>query len=563
MIYHLRRVAVVAALFGTLVLILTFVPQYLKPTEPDPDERERDQRWVNSSPNWLDRQTCRWLGLCGIMHIKWDAPALPGSGFPDDAGDLGVGFLQMLALGWSAERKFVEMSDLQAWETAPLRRDSRPMRRRTDESGDEPKILQEVPDYVLQHAPLVHLYSGENFWPSDIIEHVRHLVPYESGRLLNRSDPIDLANMGQLNAENCTVFMTSEVDVETRPSWLHNRVGVPVPYPDDDEDDDSGDDREDDAPIDAPDGEHNWGWRDPQKRPTDDGTSWWNVDKEHPPHRISDPRRLSDRMRRIYAKRSAGGAQRPIVGSFEGSKPDPSGYSKGPAVLVMVDKGAGIVDAFWFFFYSYNLGQTVLDIRFGNHVGDWEHCMIRFEHGIPRAMFLSEHAGGQAYAWQALEKRKQKGRLPARPVIYSAVGSHAMYATPGLHPYVLPFKMLKDVTDKGPLWDPSLNHYAFWYDYEVDREEEPLPPGQARTGLQPAASNPDLPTSWFHFEGYWGDDVYPLSDRRQWRVFGEYHYITGPLGPKFKNLDRSKVCQMEKCRILYSMEAGKKSTWYS
>lgn len=243
-------------------------------------------------------------------------------------------------------------------------------------------------------------------------------------------------------------------------------------------------------------------------------------------------------------------------------KPDPSGYSKAPAVLILVDKGAGILDAFWFFFYSYNLGQTVLNIRFGNHVGDWEHCMVRFQHGIPRAMFLSEHAGGKAYTWQALEKRAQKSGKPARPVIYSAVGSHAMYASPGMHPYVLPFKLLKDVTDKGPLWDPALNTYAYWYDYEVDRDETRQPPDRERTSLTPATANPDLPTSWFHFEGSWGDDVYPLSDRRQWRLFGEYHYITGPQGPKAKWLDRRKVCQTEKCTIFDSIEAGKKSAWY-
>jgi hypothetical protein len=231
-------------------------------------------------------------------------------------------------------------------------------------------------------------------------------------------------------------------------------------------------------------------------------------------------------------------------------------------VLVLVDKGSGIVDAFWFFFYSYNLGQTVLNIRFGNHVGDWEHCMIRFEHGTPRAMFLSEHAGGKAYAWKAMEKRTKKGSAAERPVIYSAVGSHAMYALPGLHPYVLPFKMLKDVTDKGPLWDPALNHYAFWYDYELDREEEDLPAEQERTSLTPASSNPDLPTSWFHFDGYWGDDVYPLSDQRQWRLFSEYHYTTGPSGPKFKNLGRRKVCQTDKCIIVETIEDGEKSAWY-
>ena len=124
--------------------------------------------------------------------------------------------------------------------------------------------------------------------------------------------------------------------------------------------------------------------------------------------------------------------------------------------------------------------------------------MIRFENGEPRGIFFSEHEGGQAYAWDAIEKRG------VRPVIYSAVGSHAMYPLPGEHPYVLPFRMLKDVTDKGPIWDPSLNNYAYHYDYTKENRwdtRDPWDDKVSRVGktesLVPAASNPDAPTSWF------------------------------------------------------------------
>lgn len=249
-------------------------------------------------------------------------------------------------------------------------------------------------------------------------------------------------------------------------------------------------------------------------------------------------------------------------------QPNEKGYSKAPAVLILVDKGDGIVDAFWFFFYSYNLGQTVLNIRFGNHVGDWEHCLIRFEHGEPRGVFFSEHEGGQAYTYEAVEK------MDGRPVIYSAVGSHAMYALPGNHPYILPFNLLKDVTDRGPLWDPAKNTYSYWYDYvqdlddgldlddDLDGEVDLLSAHRHAnsTSLLPTSENPDAPTSWFHFAGTWGDQVYPLSDRRQWRLFSQYHYVTGPLGPKFKRLGREELCITDGCRILETLEPGQ--TWY-
>lgn len=540
-VYSARRVTIATVFLAAIVFLLWLLPRVLNPTPPDAEERERDKHWVNTSPNWVDRQACRWLGLCGIQHIRWDAPARPDEDEPSTLQEL-----KSLALGMSTSWTFGEKEGVSDWEAAP----GKDLRREFQASGaGNARILEQVPDYVVDHAPLVHLYSEEHFWPSDILEHVRHVEPFVKGSLVNASMPLRLADLASLNNPNGTVFLTSEDDVEHRPEWLHSRNAIPVPFPNDGSD---GDDDQDDGSEDTP------------RRPNDDD-SWQDIGTR-PPNRIVPPRESSQRHNGLRRRQSVSNAQRPLTGSAsksqETNKTDPGGYSQAPAVLILVDKGAGIVDAFWFFFYSYNLGQTVLKIRFGNHVGDWEHCMVRFQHGIPRAMFLSEHAGGKAYLWKALEKQAQKDGKPARPVIYSAVGSHAMYASPGMHPYVLPFKMLKDITDKGPLWDPSLNKYAYWYDDAVDRDEQGNSTAQELSSLTPAASNPDLPTSWFHFEGSWGDDIYPLSDRRQWRLFGEYHYVTGPLGPKAKFLDRKKVCQTEKCTIVDSIEAGKKSAWY-
>ncbi|KAK3493568.1 hypothetical protein B0T13DRAFT_312838 [Neurospora crassa] len=568
MIYTLRRATIfVTALTIFSVLVLTFLPRYLNPTPPDAEERKRDRQWVNSSPYWFDRQVCRYLGLCGIQHIRWDAPTLPGWGRgPSSDLDMKEEIAKVLGVGdWDDDGAavFVNKPGTESWEHAPGHVD---LKRKRSESSDP---LQKVPQYVLDHAPLVHLYSGEHFWPSDMAEHVKHmgLLDDEDGSV-NRTDELDLGSLARLNAKNGTVFLTSMDDVESRPEWLHNRAGIPVEYEDDD-----GDDEHDGNPD----------KKIPGNNPTvpTDGNTWWDADKQHPPNRIVAPRYRKGGPSLRREKRFMQGddePQRPIGGTpsdGDKNKPDPSGYSNGPAVLILVDKGAGILDAFWFFFYSYNLGQTVLGIRFGNHVGDWEHCMVRFDNGIPKAMFLSEHAGGKAYAWPALEKKAQPNGKPPRPVIYSAVGSHAMYATPGLHPYVLPFKLLKDVTDRGPLWDPALNHYSYWYDYEAGLNEtespsspqspylgNPSDPPKEYTSLVPAADNPKAPTSWFHFEGAWGDDVYSLADYRQWRLFGEYHYIVGPLGPKFKYLERSKVCQTDKCTMLWSIEDGEKSSWY-
>lgn len=497
----------------TLVVVISFgawfVPRALDPTKPGPEKRARDRRWVNSSPYFLDRQACRWLGLCGLHHLRKDPATRGENDFDDEWGEL-----KRRALRWEPDE--------------PPRED------RKRNIHQRRRIIKDVPDYVLKHAPLVHLYSGEEFWPSDIREHVEHMTIYVDDEPLNATDgEWTLHNLHLLNQHAGKIVLRSNDDVEDRPTWLHSHHNIPKDFPDDP--DEGGDDRPS-----APPSEHAKGPNAPELK---EPTTWYDVDKKHPLHRISDPRK------RPQARSSS---DQPRLVS-RGHKPDENGYSSAPAVLVIVDKGSGIVDAFWFFFYSYNLGQTVLGVRFGNHVGDWEHCMMRFENGVPRGMFFSEHEGGQAYAFEAVEKRGD------RPVIYSAVGSHAMYALPGTHPYILPFSILKDVTDKGPLWDPALNNYAYHYDYtkEYGWGHESLREPQS---LVPAASNPQAPTSWFHFRGRWGDEVYSLADPRQWRFFGQYHYVTGPDGPKFKRLQRSKICQSKRCRISYELDP--KGTWY-
>jgi len=232
--------------------------------------------------------------------------------------------------------------------------------------------------------------------------------------------------------------------------------------------------------------------------------------------------------------------------------PDQAGRSSAPAFLIVVPKKDGIVDAFWFFFYSFNQGRKVFNIRFGNHVGDWEHTLIRFQHGKPIYAFLSEHDFGSAYSWQALERyipnpngnggmigtwsNDTASRIATRPVVYSALGTHAMYPTPGIHPYVLPYGILHDQTDRGPLWDPTLNLHSYTWDLETKK-------------VRASTLNPRSPTSWFNFAGHWGDKYYPLSDPRQYRFAGQYHYVNGPTGPRFKNLQRKHVCLTRKCRI--------------
>ena len=192
-------------------------------------------------------------------------------------------------------------------------------------------MATDIPDYVLDYAPLVHLYSGEQFWPSDIAEHLTHVTPNLNYTPIQaKSANLNLTNLDNLNeySRGRYVYLKSDDDVEERPDWLASKKNIP-------------------------------------------NASAHEIISTH-------------------------GAE--WIGN---SQP---GRSDAPAVLIVINKGNGIVDAFWFYFYSYNLGNVVFNVRFGNHVGDWEHSLVRFQDGKPKVVFFSEHNFGSAYSYNAVEK---------------------------------------------------------------------------------------------------------------------------------------------------------------
>ncbi|CAO1597502.1 Vacuolar protein sorting-associated protein 62 [Xanthoria calcicola] len=328
------------------------------------------------------------------------------------------------------------------------------------ESADKRDRDNRIPGYVLEYAPVVYLHSSEKFWPCDIAEHLEHVTPE-----LNYTPMVSAStNYNLTNLDELNEFSNG------RFVYLTSDDNV-------------------------------------EARP-----DWLGGEKNIP----EDPEELYERTA------SQGRPQRPL-GTNDASQIH-GGRSDAPAVLVVIDKGHGVLDAFWFFFYSYNLGNLVFNIRFGNHVGDWEHTLVRFIDGKPEYVFVSEHFFGEAYTYSAIEK------VGKRPVVYSAIGTHAMYATPGTHPYVLPLGLLHDETDRGPLWDPALNSLTYRYNHTSDV-------------LVASNLTPQAPTEWFFFNGHWGDKLYPIDDSRQYEFVGQYHYVTGPLGPRFKHLGRTKVCQ--------------------
>lgn len=223
-----------------------------------------------------------------------------------------------------------------------------------------------------------------------------------------------------------------------------------------------------------------------------------------------------------------------------GVKPNAEGKTENAvsSAIITVDKGNNTLDAFYFYFYAFNFGGVYFGLNVGNHVGDWEHNMIRFVDEKPTQIYYSQHSGGQAFEYSATEKYKSIGRA----VVYSANGTHANYAISGDHDHTIPGVNLpegpiEDHTDAGPVWDPTLS--AYYYSY--------TPSSKTFTAYG------NEPVNWLYFNGQWGDDRLAESDPRQHCLFGIdalCQYTSGPNGPRFKSLDRANVCpDGKKCDV--------------
>lgn len=227
-----------------------------------------------------------------------------------------------------------------------------------------------------------------------------------------------------------------------------------------------------------------------------------------------------------------------------GQTPDESGtlHNATACVVILVDSegDSSELTAFYFYFYSYNRGATITrvleplrsmiegDIEpgmfFGDHVGDWEHNMIRFRNGKPTGIYFSQHSDGAAYQWNdaALTREDE------RPIVFSAYGSHANYVSAGAHVHDA---AIQDYCDPGQRWDPVSSAYFYRFDPVISKLARIFPSGA------PQGSNF---TSAIYFSGLWGDVQYPDDDSRQRTVprFGLKRFVSGPSGPLSKQLVR-------------------------
>lgn len=365
-----RKAKATVAALSTLIVYVSInsLVRVVKPTafiwyEEDKDE----QNWIATSRSWFDRKGCRWLGVCGAAHFQMAD------------GHFG----QRNPAAWH-ESNDTDPEPWRSWWFSGT--DNQP-----EWDADE-RARRKIPDYVFDYAPLVHLYSEEQFWPGDIAEHLYHTTPMLNYTPIQAQwDHPSLDDLNELNQweGGRHVFLTSNDDVQTRPPWLEGEGNIPQA---------DGEQLEEawadwDGRVD---GEIAGGTE-------DDDAEWFDLrdhkDEDQLGRESAQAHRLlRQELRRRYAGKKI---RKPLQ---DGPGEGVGGRSDAPSILLVMDKGSGVVDAFWFFFYSFNLGNTVVNVRFGNHVGDWEHCLVRFHHGQPKALFFSAHAAGEAYRYEAVEK---------------------------------------------------------------------------------------------------------------------------------------------------------------
>ena len=344
-------------------------------------EAQEDPRWIATSHSLADRTACRWAGICGATHWR-----------------------SRMHLGPKTERLTQNvLHEAHIYHNEWHDRKARP----SNWSHDE-RVLRDIPQYVFDYAPLVHLYSGEEFWPCDIVDHLQHVTPKLNYTSIQEHSP-NLTDLDVLNEWNAGrfVYLTSNDDPEQVPEWLSGKENVPEKS-----------DLKDKVHNDPTDTLH---WENTIVGEIIDSSAkregWYEAGEGSTRGKVkreADPLGDADDNSNEPAVKDA--AHEASTGRNGGSPPtgqDMGGRSNAPAVLIVVEKGNGVVDAFWFYFYSFNLGNKVFNIRFGNHVGDWEHSMVRFQNGKPKAVFLSEHNFGAAHSYDAIEKYGKRVSKPS------------------------------------------------------------------------------------------------------------------------------------------------------
>ncbi len=180
---------------------------------------------------------------------------------------------------------------------------------------------------------------------------------------------------------------------------------------------------------------------------------------------------------------------------------DPSGWVCYTHVRpAPAEHNQGMYDIQYIFFYPYNGDMAWGEIE-SAHEADYEHITVRVEGDLKtiRRIYYSAHDGeGRWYAKETSPGAKDGYSLTAegRPIVYSALDSHASYPWTGEWNRI---GKPDDFTgDKGPVWDCRTN--------VINLGEKLFP----LHGM-----------NWLQYSGRWGE-------------MGELSWTTGPYGPAYQ-----------------------------
>lgn len=189
------------------------------------------------------------------------------------------------------------------------------------------------------------------------------------------------------------------------------------------------------------------------------------------------------------------------------------------STLIIVQREEEVLDAYWFYFYSFQQGLKVLGRgEIGHNLGDWQYTRVRFVNEIPVNLLMSQNENESIKRYSKFHKENN------RAIVYAAKGTHAMYLRPGQHSHDLKIGTLSDYSDdEGLLWDPTSNFVA--YEYDPDTEQVATLTGGSIEGREEEWGN------WLAYEGHWGDQWRFLSDPNQEFIILQMKYADGSLAP--------------------------------
>jgi hypothetical protein len=194
--------------------------------------------------------------------------------------------------------------------------------------------------------------------------------------------------------------------------------------------------------------------------------------------------------------------------------------SGGPVVYGrVVHQGDRIVLQYWYFYYDdvYSYAYPPSDFIWQAHEGDWETVnVVLSEEAQPLYVGYSEHCLGRRRSWQDTPRFDE-----THPVVHVAIGSHANYFSPGIHP------IDTSCVPAAALAILQQNHLPLPVDYAFDGAAAGPPSGHST--VLPIEQIDDQSPPWIHFPGFWGELQYFHAPA----PIGTVAFGTSPVGPAF------------------------------